>query len=208
MQLCLEPVDGIAHHVGRDEMAEVIVDAGLGLDVIALGQFFQIEVLGRPIDDIIGAAAEGQEGPAAEAVHMGIRIHGRELHLNEAEGPGLFDVQGRPEAPFRFIPPARAIHDYSWLEFLEQAHGTESREATHGVTHDSNRRIRPVFLDIFQHERDFCHVLENGLQEIRVYYLRFIIQRAAASMVYSVGNDDVLAIGGQDAAADGLEFFL
>ena len=48
MQFCLEPVDGIAHHVGRDEVAQVIVDDGLGLDVIALGQFFQIEFLGSP----------------------------------------------------------------------------------------------------------------------------------------------------------------
>ena len=68
MEFCLEPVDGIAHHVGRDEMTEIIVDDGLGLDVIALGQFFQIEFLGSPVDDIIGTAAEGQEGPAAEAV--------------------------------------------------------------------------------------------------------------------------------------------
>ena len=84
-------------------MAEVIVDDGLGLDVIALGQFFQIEFLGSPIDDIVGAAAEGQEGSAAETVHVGIGIHGSELHLDEAVGPGLFNVQGRTEAPFRFI---------------------------------------------------------------------------------------------------------
>ena len=38
MQFCLEPVDGIAHHVGRDEVAQVIIDDGLGLDVIALGR--------------------------------------------------------------------------------------------------------------------------------------------------------------------------
>lgn len=88
----LQPVDGIAHHVGRDEMTEVIVDDGLGLDVIALGQFFQIEFLGSPIDDIIGAAAEGQEGPAAETVHVRIGIHDSELHLDEVVRPGLFNM--------------------------------------------------------------------------------------------------------------------
>ena len=62
MEFCLEPVDGIAHHVGRDEMTEIIVDDGLGLDVIALGQFFQIEFLGSPVDDIIGTAAGGTRG--------------------------------------------------------------------------------------------------------------------------------------------------
>ena len=122
MQFCLEPVDGIAHHVGRDEVAQVIVDDGLGLDVIALGQFFQIEFLGSPVDDIIGTAAEGQEGPAAEAVHMRIGIHGGELHLYETVGPRLFDVQGCPEAAVRFIPPTGAVHDDSRLEFPEKAH--------------------------------------------------------------------------------------
>ena len=76
------------------------------------------------------------------------------------------------------------------------------------MSHDGNGRIGPVFLDIFQHERDFRHVLENGLPEIGVYDLRFIVQRAAAAMVDGVGNDDIVAIRGQDAAADGLKFFL
>mgnify|MGYP000299483301 CR=1 FL=1 len=51
-------------------------------------------------------------------------------------------------------------------------------------------------------------VLEDGLPEIGVYDFRFIVQRAAVAMVDSVGNDDVVAIGSQDAAADGLEFYL
>lgn len=68
MEFCLEPVDGIAHHVGRDEMTEIIVDDGLGLDVIALGQFFQIEFLGSPVDDIIGTAAEGRDRPLRRSI--------------------------------------------------------------------------------------------------------------------------------------------
>lgn len=76
------------------------------------------------------------------------------------------------------------------------------------MTHDGDGRIGPVFLYIFQHDRHFRQVLEDGLPEIRVYDFRFIVQRAAVAMVDSVGNDDVVAIGSQDAAADGLEFFL
>ena len=106
MEFFLEPVDGIAHHVGRDEVAQVIVDDGLGLDVIALGQFFQIEFLGSPVDDIIGTAAEGQEGPAAEAVHMRIGIHGGELHLYETVGPRLFDVSDSSHQPEPFMTTA------------------------------------------------------------------------------------------------------
>ena len=122
MEFFLEPVDGIAHHVGRDEVAQVIVDDGLGLDVIALGQFFQIEFLGSPVDDIIGTAAEGQEGPAAEAVHMRIGIHGGELHLYETVGPRLFDVQGCPEAAVDSSTQPEPFMTTAVLNSREKAH--------------------------------------------------------------------------------------
>ena len=60
----------------------------------------------------------------------------------------------------------------------------------------------------FFNNAHFRQVLEDGLPEIGVYDFRFIVQRAAVAMVDSVGNDDVVAIGSQDAAADGLEFYL
>ena len=37
LQFLIEPSSGIAHHIGRDEVAEAIVDDGLRLDVAVFG---------------------------------------------------------------------------------------------------------------------------------------------------------------------------